>query len=126
MENTDKSFKCGRKKQDRKENEIWVPFYRFNKDQLSVTMNKKGLMTISAAKESIEDTNRNGQRKTVVVEETVQIPSYVLDGNQLDQVKGEYKSGNFVITLPEKPENREQKSSEEAKEGPVEIEIMSE
>jgi len=35
--------------------------------------NKKGLMTVSAAKENIEDTGRNGQRKTVVhVEETVQ------------------------------------------------------
>ena len=122
----EKSTRCGRK--TKKENEIWLPFHRFNKDQISVNMNKKGLMTVSAAKENIEDTGRNGQRKTVVhVEETVQLPSYVIEDGKLNEVKGEYRCGHFVVTLPEKVEKEdEKKSSRKSKEGPIEIEIMSE
>merc|ERR1712018_655414 len=129
-----KSFpKCGgkwaEKMAGKKDNEIWVPFHRFTKDQLTVAMNKKGLMTISAAKEQLEEsTERNGQRKTVIhVEETIQLPSYVLEQEKLDTVTGEYKKGFFVITLPEKPKEQSEKTETKSdKEGPITIEIMEE
>merc|ERR1712018_501355 len=125
--------KCGKKWAEKmagkKENEIWVPFHRFTKDQLTVTVNKKGLMTVSAAKEQLdESTGRNGQRKTVVhVEETIQLPCYVLEQEKLDTVTGEYKNGFFIITLPEKPKEESEKTETKSdKEGPITIEIMEE
>merc|ERR1712066_428237 len=80
-----KPWGCNRKSTENDApNKISIPVRRFSPEQINVSMNKAGLMTITASKETTEDSSRNGQRKTtVLVEETCQLPGYLVDNGLL-------------------------------------------
>merc|ERR1712007_270782 len=79
---------------------IKIPLCRFNAEQVKLNMNAKGLITVTASKEETNDTKRNGQRKTTtLVEETCQLPGYVIDGKDLlKQVESKFVNGHLVIS----------------------------
>merc|ERR1712198_286761 len=110
---------------------IRIPLHKFTADQVQVNMGTKGLMTVTASRESTEDTKRNGQRKsTVVVEETVQMPGYVMEHRLMDKIDSNFEHGFLIVNIPQDPkleEERKKKQTEVAtKTGPIEIPIMME
>merc|ERR1711881_423470 len=128
-------FPCGKrgkwancstsKSQDSSSNTIRIPLMRFNADQVNLNMNSKGLITVTASKEETNDTKRNGQRKTTtLVEETCQLPGYVVDGEGLlKQVESKFVNGHLVISYPENPKDVEAEEKAKAANGPVNIPI---
>merc|ERR1739845_206838 len=81
---------------------ICVPLKRFSAEQVQINMNKSGLITITASTEKIDESVRNGQRKTtVVVEETCQLPGYLMEVGLLEKVETKFNNGFLVITFPE-------------------------
>merc|ERR1712170_110533 len=132
---------------------IQVPMKDFKPSTVDIKVNDKGLMTISATKEEIKETNRNGLRKTTtLVEETVQLPSYLLDHfveksepssssknaeaekadfemvdekkKLLSQVSTKFDNGFLVISYPEMPKTpAEEKVEKDNSSGPVNIDI---
>merc|ERR1711976_168815 len=59
--------------------QIRVPLKIYHPSQVKISINDKGLMTISANNEIEKETNRNGMRKTInILEETIQLPDYLL------------------------------------------------
>jgi len=132
---------------------IQVPMKDFKPSTVDIKVNDKGLMTISATKEEIKETNRNGLRKTTtLVEETVQLPSYLLDHfveksepssssknaeaekadfemvdekkKLLSQVSTKFDNGFLVISYPEMPKTpAEEKVEKDNSQGPVDIDI---
>jgi len=121
-------WRCGRKSTENSSaNKICVPLRRFSPEQVQLSMSKTGLMTITASKETTEDSNRNGQRKTtVLVEETCQLPGYLVDNDLLQQVESKFHCGCLVFTFPEDPKVVEERETEEKKKSPIEIPIMME
>merc|ERR1711937_534967 len=66
-------------KSNEKTYQINVPLKRFDPKNVKISVNDKALMTISAVSEFENETGRNGMRKmTTIVEETVQLPDYLL------------------------------------------------
>merc|ERR1712110_872228 len=55
--------RCNRKNQENTSTKICIPLRRFNAEQVHLSMNKAGLITVTASKETTEDSARNGQRK---------------------------------------------------------------
>merc|ERR1711881_290396 len=103
-------------------NTIRIPLMRFNADQVNLNMNAKGLLTVTASKEETNDTKRNGQRKvTTMIEETCQMPGYVVDKDLLKQVESKFEHGHLVVTLPEDPAVVEKQEEEKKANGPVDI-----
>merc|ERR1711941_155546 len=106
---------------------VCVPLKRFTPEQVQLNMNKSGLVTITASKENTEESVRNGQRKTtVMVEETCQLPGYLVENDLLQKVESKFNNGFLVITFPEDPKLVEEKKVEEQKNAPIEIPIMME
>merc|ERR1712198_70162 len=110
---------------------IKIPLHKFTADQVQVNMSNKGLMTVKASRESTEDTKRNGQRKTtVVVEETVQMPGFVIEHCLLDKIDSKFERGFLIVNIPEDPKLEEERKKKEAevaaKTGPIEIAIVME
>lgn len=71
--------KAAEKTTDEKTFQIRVPLKRFDPKNVKISINDKALMTISASSEYEQETGRNGMRKmTTIVEETVQLPDYLL------------------------------------------------
>merc|ERR1719316_229556 len=59
--------------------QIRVPLKIYDPSQVKISINDKGLMTISANNEIEKETNRNGMRKSInILEETIQLPDYLL------------------------------------------------
>merc|ERR1712174_140811 len=59
--------------------QIRVPLKIYDPSQVKISINDKGLMTISANNEIEKETNRNGMRKIInILEETIQLPDYLL------------------------------------------------
>merc|ERR1711976_512495 len=59
--------------------QIRVPLKIYDPSQVKISINDKGLMTISANNEIEKETNRHGMRKTInILEETIQLPDYLL------------------------------------------------
>merc|ERR1739848_347240 len=110
-------------------NRVCIPLKRFTPESVKVNLNKTtGLLTVSASCENVKDLeNRNGKRKTtVVVEETCQLPSYLIENDLLGKVESRFDKGHLVVEYPIEPKELE-KRKEEAKKGePVEIPIMME
>merc|ERR1739848_717926 len=116
--------KFGGRKNKTCENEVNIPLKRFDAKQVNLNMNKQGLVTVTASKEEVEETKRNGSRKTtVVVEETVQLPGYLIDNGLLNKVESKFADGFLKVTWPENPV---EKKAEEQDGGPVEIPIVME
>merc|ERR1739845_30847 len=105
-------------------NTIRVPMMRFSADQVKLNMNSKGLITITASKEETNDTKRNGQRKvTTMVEETCQLPGYVVDAGLLEKVESKFEHGHLVISYPEDPKVVEENEKTRKANDPVQIPI---
>merc|ERR1712066_292010 len=123
-----KSAGCQNNKRKQNSNtKVCVPLKRFSAEQVQVNMNKSGLVTITASTEKIDESVRNGQRKTTfVVEETCQLPGYLVERELLQKVETKFNNGFLVITFPEDPKLVEEKKAEEQKNAPIEIPIMME
>jgi len=92
---------CGKKRNAQSKNdeqtEITVPLKNFKPSTVRLNLNERGCMTISATNEEIKETNRNGLRKvTTILDETVQLPSYLIE--------------NFVEEETTKPTNSTEQS----------------
>jgi len=98
--------KCGRKQSQspekrKSENEMIVPLKRFRPDQVKLSMNKQGQLNIEARTEEQKGLKRGATRKeTTIVEETVQIPAYVVERGLLGEVKTKFESGMLLISWP--------------------------
>merc|ERR1712018_776380 len=96
---------------------IRIPFNKFTAAQVSVNMNSKGLLTVTGSRENVVDSKRNGQRKTtIMVEETCQLPGYLVDYSLLDKVETTFERGFLVVSLPEDPKVVEERESKKAEE----------
>merc|ERR1711970_1385546 len=119
------STKCTKSANDSKC--IKIPMSRFKPEQVQINMNSKGLVTVTGSREEIDDSGRNGQRKvTVMVEETCQLPSYLVDHDLLKQVDSKFEHGFLALTLPENPDVVKAREEEAKANEPVEIPIIME
>jgi len=85
--------KATNQKSDTK-NQIFVPLKNVNPKNVTINLNDKALMAISATSSVEKETNRNGLRKvTEIIEETVQLPGYLLE-NFVDGDEPPTKSSN--------------------------------
>merc|ERR1719213_493385 len=79
---------------------VSIPLKRFSPEQVQLNMNKNGLVTVTASRENTEESNRNGQRKTtILVEETCQLPGYLVDNDLLKTVESKFHNGFLVLTF---------------------------
>merc|ERR1712178_237499 len=106
---------------------VSIPLRRFNPEQVQLNMNKNGLVAVTASRENTEESNRNGQRKTtIMIEETCQLPGYLVDNDLLKTVESKFHDGFLVLTFAEDPKIVEEREAEERKNAPIEIPIMME
>merc|ERR1712178_155026 len=106
---------------------VSIPLRRFNPEQVQLNMNKNGLVTVTASRENTEESNRNGQRKTtIMIEETCQLPGYLVDNDLLKTVESKFHDGFLVLSYAEDPKIVEEREAEERKNAPIEIPIMME
>merc|ERR1712170_329580 len=110
-----------------KPNTVSIPLKKFSPEQVQLNMNKNGLVTVTASRENTEESNRNGQRKTtILVEETCQLPGYLVDHGLLNSVQSKFHNGFLVLTFAEDPKVLEEREAEERKHAPIEIPILME
>merc|ERR1712014_537354 len=110
-----------------KPNTVSISLKRFSPEQVQLNMNKNGLVTVTASRENTEESNRNGQRKTtIMIEETCQLPGYLVDNDLLKTVESKFHDGFLVLTFAEDPKIVEEREAEERKHAPIEIPIMME
>jgi len=110
-----------------KPNTVSIPLKKFSPEQVQLNMNKNGLVTVTASRENTEESNRNGQRKTtILVEETCQLPGYLVDHGLLNSVQSKFHNGFLVLTFAEDPKVVEEREAEERKHAPIEIPILME
>merc|ERR1712170_294817 len=110
-----------------KPNTVLIPLKRFSPEQVQLNMNKNGLVTVTASRENTEESNRNSQRKTtILVEETCQLPGYLVDHGLLNSVQSKFHNGFLVLTYAEDPKVLEEREAEERKHAPIEIPILME
>merc|ERR1711874_565452 len=108
-------------------NSVSIPLRRFTPEQVQLNMNKNGLVTVTASRENTEESNRNGQRKTtIMIEETCQLPGYLVDNDLLKTVESKFHDGFLVLSYAEDPKTVEEREAEERKNAPIEIPIMME
>merc|ERR1712173_241759 len=106
---------------------VSIPLKRFTPEQVQLNMNKNGLVTVTASRENTEESNRNGQRKTtIMIEETCQLPGYLVDNDLLKTVESKFHDGFLVLNFAEDPKIVEEREAEERKNAPIEIPIMME
>merc|ERR1712217_532365 len=120
---------CNPRKNNQKlsANSVSIPLRRFTPEQVQLNMNKNGLVTVTASRENTEESNRNGQGKTtIMIEETCQLPGYLLDNDLLKTVESKFHDGFLVLTYAEDPKIVEEREAEERKNAPIEIPIMME
>merc|ERR1712170_206904 len=110
-----------------KPNTVSIPLKRFSPEKVQLNMNKNGLVTVTASRENTEESNRNGQRKTtILVEETCQLPGYLVDHGLLNSVQSKFHNGFLVLSFAEDPKIIEEREAEERKHAPIEIPILME
>merc|ERR1739845_64235 len=113
-------------KEKKLENSVAIPLKKFKPEQVNMNMNKKGLITVTASNEECKDTKRNGCRKmTWMVEETVQLPGYVVDKDMLSSVEAKFVDGFLNVSWPANPDHIV-KDDIKMSDGPVEIPITME
>merc|ERR1712073_50055 len=102
-------------------NSVSIPLRRFTPEQVQLNMNKNGLVTVTASRENTEESNRNGERKTtIMIEETCQLPGYLVDNDLLKTVESKFHNGFLVLTFAEDPKIVEEREAEERKHAPIE------
>merc|ERR1712007_413728 len=112
---------------NKQSNSVSIPLKRFDPEQVQINMNKNGLATVTASRENTEESNRNGQRKTtIMIEETCQLPGYLVDNDLLGSVESKFHDGFLVLSYAEDPKIVEERETEERKNAPIEIPIMME
>merc|ERR1739848_487949 len=120
---------CNPRKNNQKSSPTTVstPLKRFTPEQVQLNMNKNGLVTVTASRENTEESNRNGERKTtIMIEETCQLPGYLVDNDLLKTVESKFHDGFLVLSFAEDPKIIEEREAEERKNAPIEIPIMME
>merc|ERR1712178_548886 len=120
---------CNPRKNNQKSSSttVSIPLKRFTPEQVQLNMNKNGLATATASRENTEESNRNGQRKTtIMIEETCQLPGYLVDNDLLKTVESKFHDGFLVLSYAEDPKVVEEREAEERKHAPIEIPIMME
>merc|ERR1712079_415951 len=84
---------CNPRKNNQKSsaNSVSIPLRRLTPEQVQLNMNKNGLVTVTASRENTEESNRNGERKTtIMIEETCQLPGYLVDNDLLKTVESKF------------------------------------
>merc|ERR1712178_26773 len=97
---------CNPRKNNQKSSSttVSIPLKRFTPEQVQLNMNKNGLVTVTASRENTEESNRNGQRKTtIMIEETCQLPGYLVDNDLLKTVESKFHDGFLVLSFAEDP-----------------------
>merc|ERR1719361_2624219 len=114
-------------KNNKQPNSVSIPLKRFSAEQVQLNMNKNGLVTVTASRENTDESNRNGQRKTtVMIEETCQLPGYLVDNDLLGSVESKFHNGFLVLSYAEDPKLVAEREAEVRKNAPIEIPILME
>jgi len=112
---------------NKQSNSVSIPLKRFDPEQVQINMNKNGLATVTASRENTEESNRNGQRKTtIMIEETCQLPGYLVDNDLLGSVESKFHNGFLVLSYAEDPKLVAEREAEVRKNAPIEIPILME
>merc|ERR1712179_135303 len=85
-------------------NNHYVSLEGFSPENIRITMNKRGKVRVRANKEAIIDMGENGKRKhTESVEQTLELPEYLVELGMLDKVETRFELDNLVFVYPRKP-----------------------
>merc|ERR1711970_628611 len=102
-----------------KPNEIVVPLQGFDAKTMEITCSSKGVTTICATKDILQSTARGQRKITSILEETIELPNYLVDQKMLTEVESLVENNLLVISFPmEKP-----KVQQESNTKPVKINI---
>merc|ERR1719219_127771 len=92
-------------------NEICVPLNDFDTKTLELTCASTGVMKISASRDSVQDTGKGQRKISSILEETVELPKYLVDEGLLDKVESVVENNLVVISFPaQKPQVITEKS----------------
>merc|ERR1712117_910497 len=83
---------------------MYVNLPEYKPENVQVKINKNGTVELSASKDLVVDSGRNGQRRTTThMEQTFDLPEYLKKENLLDQVSCTFDDGRLVFSYPEMP-----------------------
>merc|ERR1712174_124808 len=83
---------------------LYVNLPEYKPENVQVKINKNGSVELSASKDLVVDSGRNGQRRTTThIEQTFNLPEYLRKENLLDQVSCKFDDGRLVFSYPEMP-----------------------
>merc|ERR1711976_1044686 len=83
---------------------LYVNLPEYKPENVQVKINKNGTVELSASKDLVVDSGRNGQRRTTThIEQTFDLPKYLRKENLLDQVSCKFDDGRLVFSYPEMP-----------------------
>merc|ERR1711976_427066 len=83
---------------------LYVNLPEYKPENVQVKSNKNGTVELSASKDLVVDSERNGQRRTTThFEQTFDLPEYLRKENLLDQVSCKFDNGRLVFSYPEMP-----------------------
>merc|ERR1711976_342032 len=83
---------------------LYVNLPEYKPENVQVKINKNGSVELSASKDLVVDSGRNGQRRTTThFEQTFDLPEYLRKENLLDQVSCKFDEGRLVFSYPEMP-----------------------
>lgn len=101
-----------------------VPIRRFDVDSVKVSLNKAGSLVVNASCENVEETGRHGERKVFTqIEETCQLPSYLVDNDMLSEVECKILNGFLVTTYPLNPTVEVEDDGPRDPTGPIPVQI---
>merc|ERR1711976_979663 len=115
---------------------LYVNFPEYKPENVQVKINKNGTVELSASKDLVVDSGRNGQRRTTThIEQTFDLPEYLRKENLLDQVSCKFDDGKLVFSYPEMPvgvkmqinmeeDMIDEKTVNEEKSKPIDLEIV--
>jgi len=84
--------------------QICVNLAGFKAENVQINAEKNGKVTVNASKDSVEDSGRNGQRKTTVhVEQQFDLPEYILKEGLMDKITTKFADDKLCFQLPQKP-----------------------
>merc|ERR1712178_609219 len=83
---------------------LYVNLPEYKPENVQVKINKNGTVELSASKDLVVDSGRNGQRRTTTyIKRTFDLPEYLKKENLLDQVSCKFDDGRLVFSYPEMP-----------------------
>merc|ERR1739848_524597 len=84
--------------------QICVNLADFKPENIQINAEKSGRVTVNASKDNVEDSGRNGQRKTTVhVEQQFELPEYVVKEGLMENVSTKFENDRLCFQLPQKP-----------------------